>query len=74
MLIGYLFKPLPNVSSIQFVLALIGLLFFKRRWLVQNYLALLCTAMHAYCTLSAGANVLNILDNLLEFPTTDTML
>ena len=66
MLIGYLFEPLADIASIQFVLSLIRLLFFEGCGLIQNYLTLLRTSMHAYCTLRASANILDILDDFLE--------
>ena len=56
------------------MLSFIRLLFFEGCGFIQNYLTLLCAAVHAYCTLRASANILDILDDFLKFPATNSVL
>ena len=74
MLVGDLLEPLPDIPGIQLVLSLVSLLFFKGRRLVQDYLALFRTAVHANCPLCTGTEILDVLDYLLELPAAHSML
>ena len=74
MLVGNFLKPFPDVSGIQLVLSFVGLLFFEGRRFVQDNLALFGTAVHADCPLCTSTEILNILDDLLELPASNSML
>ncbi len=74
MLIGDSLEPFANIPSIEFVLALVLLLFLEGRRLVKDNLALFATAVHTYCPFLTRALLLNILYCILEFSGADTML
>ena len=74
MLVRNPLKPLPDVPSVELVLALVRLLLLEGGRFVEQNLALFGAAVHADGPLLTGALLLDVLDDGLELARTDSVL
>ena len=66
-------EPLTYIAWVEFALGVV-VLFFERRWLIEDDFALRRAAVHAHLSLGTRGYLLNFLDNLRELGRSNTVL